>query len=215
MGKAERATHRKGKTQMATTSKKVKQDTTFSPVSSPAITSAWSHLVVVSTTGEQEAIRATLDLAREMKKSTLSIRDIMKAIKETGLESPLVKVSHVEGLVTMLNLQKTAGFSTLPLSKQLSQATAAYKLLGAGNAEQLPSLEAIEKAVTEARKAKNEKSKEEKPAKPAKAKATTADTLKQIRDFIGALDFENVTENEADIVTEIYTIIEAKTLALV
>ena len=198
----------------ATTAKKAVQSTKNSPVSSPAIEKAWSNLVVQTTTSEQGAIRACLDLAKEMKKSTLSIRDIQKAIKQTGLESPFVKVSHVEGLPTMLSLQKVAGFSALPLAKQLSTSTASYKLLGAGIGEQMPSLEALETEIARERKEKNNKASEPKEDKPSKAKATTADTLKSILTFIQALDFEAISETDADLVTEIYTVIEAKTLQL-
>lgn len=192
------------------TSKKAVSSTTFSPVSSPAIEKAWSNLVVVSTTGEQEAIRATLDLAREMKKSTLSIRQIQKAIEQTGLESPFVKVSHVEGLPTMLAMQKVAGFSALPLAKQLSTATASYKLLGAGNGEQLPSLEAIEKANADARAVKNGKSKEEKPAKEAKTQKAKVDTLPAILAYFTALDLSTLKDSDLDLIAEIHATIESK-----
>jgi hypothetical protein len=199
-----------------TTAKKAASSTNNSTVtiSAPKIEKAWSDLVVQTTTSEQGAIRACLDLAREMKKSQLSIRDIQKAIKQTGLESPFVKVSHVEGLPSMLALQKVEGFSALPLAKQLSTSTASYKLLGAGIGEQMPNLDALEKEIARERKEKNDKKSEPKADKPSKAKATPADTLKSILAFIEALDFEAITEAEADIVTEIYTVIEAKTLQL-
>jgi hypothetical protein len=200
----------------ATTSKKAVQGTNNSAVTitAPKIEKAWSDLVVQTTTSEQGAIRACLVLAKEMKASQLSIRDIQKAIKGTGLESPFVKVSHVEGLPSMLALQKVAGFSALPLAKQLSTATASYKLLGAGIGEQMPSLEALETEIARERKEKNNKQSEPKEDKPAKAPKTNADTLRQVLAFIEALDFEAITETEADIVTEIYTVIEAKTLQL-
>lgn len=181
-------------------------------ISAPKIENAWANLVTISNAGEAQAIKACLSLAKEMGNSQLSIRDITKAIKQTGLESPFVKVSHVEGLPTMLQMQKVAGFSALPLSKQLSTAVASYKLLGAGNGEQLGSLEAIEKANAGARKAKVS-AKAEAP-KATKPKATQSDTLKSILAFVSALDFAGITEAEADIVTEIYTVIEAKTLQL-
>jgi hypothetical protein len=200
----------------ATTSKKAVSSTNNSAVtiSAPKIEKAWSDLVVHTTTSEQGAIRDCLVLAKEMKSSQLSIRDIQKAIKQTGLESPFVKVSHVEGLPTMLSLQKVAGFSDLTLAKQLSTATASYKLLGAGIGEQMPNLEALESEIARERKNKNDKKAEPKEDKPSKAKATPTDTLKSILAFIEALDFQAITETEADIVTEIYTVIEAKTLQL-
>jgi hypothetical protein len=197
-------------TTSTTTSKKSVSSTNNSAItiSAPKIEKAWSDLVVISTTGEQEAIRASLVLAKEMKSSQLSIRDIQKAIKQTGLESPFVKVSHVEGLPTMLAMQKVSGFSALPLAKQLSTAVASYKLLGTGIGEQLPSLEAIENANAQARKAKNEKATTPK-VKEGK-KATTADTLKHILAFITALDMGSLTEIEEGYVAEIESTLSFK-----
>jgi hypothetical protein len=187
-----------------TTSKKAVHSTNNS-----AIAKAWSELVVISTTGEQEAIRACLNLAKQMKASSITVRETMKVIKDTGLESPFVKVSHVEGLPTMLSMQKVAGFSALPLSKQLSTATASYKLLGAGNGEQLSSVEAIEKATAGARKAKSEKAG---APKAPKAKATQADTLASILAFITALDFSTIEEGskEETLIVEIQATLEGK-----
>lgn len=207
---ANRSSQTKGtKMTKATTSKKAVQSTNNSTVtiSAPKIEKAWSELVVISTTGEQEAIRAVLNLAKEMKASALSIRDIQKAIKQTGLESPFVKVSHVEGIPTMLAMQKVAGFSALPLAKQLSTAVASYKLQGAGIGEQLPSLEAVEKANASARKAKNEKTP---TPKAPKAKMTVRDTLTQILAFANALDVESIGESDYDLVLEIAAVLEQK-----
>jgi hypothetical protein len=188
-----------------TTSKKAVSSTNNSAVmiSAPKIEKAWSDLVVQTTTSEQGAIRACLDLAREMKKSQLSIRDIQKAIKQTGLESPFVKVSHVEGLPSMLAMQKVEGFSALPLAKQLSTATASYKLLGAGIGEQMPNLDALENEIARERKEKNNKKSEPKEEKPAKAPKSNADTLKSILAYFTALDVSTLNESEADIIAEI------------
>ena len=207
---ANRSSQTKGKKMTkATTSKKAVSSTNNSAVtiSAPKIEKAWSDLVVISTTGEQEAIRAVLNLAKEMKASALSIRDIQKAIKQTGLESPFVKVSHVEGIPTMLAMQKVAGFSALPLAKQLSTAVASYKLQGAGIGEQLPSLEAVEKANASARKAKNDKAP---TPKAPKAKMTVRDTLTQILAFANALDVESIGEADYDLVLEIAAVLEQK-----
>ena len=195
-----------------TTAKKSVQDTNNSTtvITAPKISDAWSALVVQTTTSEQGAIRACLDLAREMKKSALSIRDIQKVIKATGLESPFVKVSHVEGLPSMLALQKVAGFSALPLAKQLSTATASYKLLGAGIGEQMPNLEALETEIARERKNKNDKPKEDKPAKEAKAPKTNADTLKSVLAYFTALDLATLTDAELDLIAEIHATIENK-----
>jgi len=180
------------------TSKKAKPDTNNS-----AIAKAWSEIVVISTTGEQEAIRACLNLAKQMKASSITVRETMKVIKETGLESPFVKVSHVEGLPTMLSLQKVAGFAGLSLAKQLSTATASYKLLGAGIGEQLPSLEALESEIARERKNKNDKKGEPKSAKEAKTPKTNADTLKSILAYFTALDVSTLNESEQDLIAEI------------
>lgn len=180
-------------------------------ISAPKIEKAWSDLVVISTTGEQEAIRAVLNLGKEMKASALSIRDIQKAIKQTGLESPFVKVSHVEGIPTMCAMQKVAGFAQLSLAKQLSTAVAAYKLQGAGIGEQLPSVEAVEKANASARKAKSQKAT---TPKAPKADATQADTLASILAFITALDFSTIEEGskEETLIVEIQATLEGKML---
>jgi hypothetical protein len=191
-------THRNEKTQMTSTSKKVKPDTNNSTVAR-----LWSDLVVQTTTSEQGAIRACLELAKEMKRSSITVRETMKVVKETGLESPFVKVSHVEGLPTMLSLQKVAGFTALPLAKQLSTATASYKLLGAGIGEQMPSLEALETEIARERKAKNDKKAEPKSAKEAKSPKTNADTLKSILAYFTALDVSTLNESEADLIAEI------------
>lgn len=187
---------------MTSTTKK-----SVSSTNNSAIAKSWSNLVVVSTTGEQEAIRACLDLAREMKKSSITVREAMKVIKETGLESPFVKVSHVEGLPTMLSLQKVAGFSSLNLAKQLSTATASYKLLGAGNGEQLGSAEALETAIAQQRKIKNEKSATPKNEKSAKGKK---DTLAEILAYFTALDFSTLDEAQQDKIAEINAVLDYK-----
>ena len=176
-------------------------------ISAPKIEKAWSDLVVISTTGEQEAIRAVLNLGKEMKASALSIRDIQKAIKQTGLESPFVKVSHVEGIPTMCAMQKVAGFAQLSLAKQLSTAVAAYKLQGAGIGEQLPSVEAVEKANASARKAKSQKAS---TPKAPKASMSVRDTLTQILAFANALDVESIGESDYDLVLEIAAVLEQK-----
>ena len=181
-----------------TTAKKTVHSTNNSTVAR-----LWSDLVVQTTTSEQGAIRACLELAKEMKKSSITVRETMKVVKETGLESPFVKVSHVEGLPTMLSLQKVAGFNALPLAKQLSTATASYKLLGAGIGEQMPSLEALEAEIARERKNKNDKKGEPKSAKESKSPKTNADTLKSILAYFTALDVSTLNESEQDLIAEI------------
>ena len=188
---------------MTTTSKKAKPDTNNS-----TIARLWSDLVVQTTTSEQGAIRACLELARQMKKSSITVRETMKVVKETGLESPFVKVSHVEGLPTMLALhQNLAGFAGLPLAKQLSTATASYKLLGAGIGEQMPNLEALETEIARERKAKNDKKNETKDPKTPK---TPKNTLAEILAYVTALDFVSVSESEQDLIAEIHAVLDYK-----
>jgi hypothetical protein len=103
----------------------------------------------------------------------------------------------------MLALQGVAYFSALPLAKQLSTATASYKLLGAGVGEQMPTLEALEKEIARERKAKNDKKAEPKSAKEAKSPKTNADTLKSILAYFTALDVSTLNESEADLIAEI------------
>jgi hypothetical protein len=203
-------THGNGNTKM-TTSKKSVQGTKNSPVviSAPRIEIAWNKIVEVSINGEQATIQEVLNLGKEMKSSQLSIRDIMKAIESTGLKSPFIKVSHVEGIPTLCAMQKVAGFSTLPLAKQLSTAVASYKLLGAGIGEQLPSLEAIEKANAQARKIKHEKAQEGKAQEGTqkesskKAPKSNAETLKSILAYFTALNVSTLNEAEQDLIAEI------------
>jgi hypothetical protein len=187
-------THGNGNKEM-TTSKKVVPDTNNS-----TIARLWSELVVQTTTSEQGAIRACLVLAKQMKSSSITVRETMKVVKETGLESPFVKVSHVEGLPSMLALQNVKGFPELTLAKQLSTATASYKLLGAGIGEQMPSVDALESEIARERKNKNEKKAQAKETKPAK---TNADTLKSILVYFTSLDTSILSEDEKDMVSEI------------
>ena len=186
---------------MTTASKKVKPDTNNS-----TIARLWSDLVVQTTTSEQGAIRACLELARQMKKSSITVRETMKVVKETGLESPFVKVSHVEGLPTMLALhQNVAGFAGLPLAKQLSTATASYKLLGAGIGEQMASLDALDTEIARERKNKNDKK-----TKEPKTPKTPKNTLAEILAYVTALDFVSVSESEQDLIAEIHAVLDYK-----
>ena len=160
-------------------------------------------IVSTSATGEKLTLMACLDLAKEMKKSSITVRETMKVVKDTGLESPFVKVSHVEGLPTMLALQSVPNFCALPLAKQLSTATASYKLLGAGIGEQMPSLEALEAEIARERKNKNDKKAEPKSAKESKSPKTNADTLKSILAYFTALDTSTLVEAEQNLIAEI------------
>lgn len=170
-------------------------------ITAPKITSAWLKVVEVTGKNEVENIKAVEVLVGAMKDSQLSIRDIQKVIKETNRESATLKVSHIEGLITWSALRaKFADFRELPLTNQLAQAVASYKLLGAGNAEKMPSLEVLQEEVKSARKAKN--SKNLKP-KNSKTKTTNKEVLSGFLTFLKALNAEALTDAEIDLLADI------------
>ena len=186
--------------QMATKSKAPKAEV---KVTAPKIAKAWLNVVEVSAKNETENINAILALVAEMDKSALSIRDIMKVIKETNRESAVLKVSHVEGLKTWAEMRgKFAEFSALPLSNQLAKATAAYKLLGSGKPENMKSLEVVEREVKTARKAKATKAKQNPTSAPKKT-ATTLSALKDVLKFISSLNADTLTDDEISVLAEI------------
>ena len=183
---------------MATKAKAPKAKAT---ITAPAIKTAW--LKVVETTAKNEAgnIKAIETLVVEMRKSALSIRDIQAVIKDTKRESAVLKVSHIEGLITWSDMRaKFADFAEAPLANQLSLAVASYKLLGAGNATKLPSLEVVKTETANARKAKNDKTK---APKTAKAKTTNKEVLQGFLTYLNALNAETLTDTEMDILSDI------------
>lgn len=169
-------------------------------ITAPKITSAWLKVVEVTGKNEVENISAINSLVGAMRDSQLSIRDIQKVIKDTNRESAVLKVSHVEGLITWSEMrEKFADFRDLPLTSQLAQAVAAYKLLGAGNAEKMPSLEVVKNETKTARKAKNSK----KSAPKAKAKTTNTEVLAGFAKFLDSLDAESLTDADLDLMADI------------
>lgn len=180
------------------------------PVTSPALISAWSKVVATTGKADSDCIASVLELAKVRKASTLTRAEVKAAIKATGQESKLVTIGQIDGLVTMLELQKFPEFAALPLKDQLSQANAAYKFCGLGNAEQMPNYEAVKTEVKTLRKAKNSKQNAQKPAKEAKApkaKATDAELLAEAILFIASLP---VTEEIADMLAELDATVSAK-----
>lgn len=170
-------------------------------ITAPKITSAWLKVVEVTGKNEVENVNAINALVGAMKDSQLSIRDIQKVIKDTNRESAVLKVSHVEGLITWSEMrEKFADFRELPLTSQLAQATASYKLLGAGNAAKMPSLEIVKDEVKSARKAKN--SKKSSPKTP-KSKTTNKEVLQGFLNFLNALNAESLTDSEIDLLSDI------------
>lgn len=180
---------------MATSSKKV------APVviSAPKIETAWKNLCTVTSKNDGLARQAIERLAKEIKASRLSIRDAQKVIRETKVESSLVKVSHIEGLPTWLELQKFGSFTAMDLDRQLSSAVASYKLLGSGAAENLESYEAVAKATKAARKVKNSKPKASTPKASKDKVASDLDVIKAFTAYVASLDFDALgdAENEA------------------
>lgn len=178
-------------------------------VTSPKIATAWNNIVSVTSTNENENIKAIEGLVVAMKASKLSIRDIMQVIKDTKKESSVISVSHVEGLATWSALRaKFSEFKALPLSKQLSTATAGYKLLGAGHTEALETFEGATKAIKDARKVKADKAKESAKSEP-KAKAPK-NTLKEILTYIRALDTAQISEEDSELLVEIHAELDYK-----
>jgi hypothetical protein len=178
-----------------------------SAVISPALNTAW--LKVVETTGkaDTDCIKAVLELAKVRKASTLTRAEVKGSIKATGKESKLITIGQIDGLVTMLELQKFAEFKALPLKNQLSEANAAYKFCGAGNAEQMPNYQAVKAEVKTMRKAKNDKANTPKDPKTPKAKRTDAELLADAILFISAL---KVTEEIGDMLAELEATVNAK-----
>ena len=114
---------------------------------------------------------------------------------------------QIDGLVTMLELQKFAEFKALPLKNQLSEANAAYKFCGSGNAEQMPNYDAVKAEVKTMRKAKNTKSATPKTDKTPKAKATDAELLADAILFISSLE---VTEEIGLMLAELDATVNSK-----
>lgn len=191
---------------------KAKATTKAAPVtiSAPKISTAWNKVCTTSAKSESDIIAAIENLSAVMVlESGLSVRDVKKVISDTGKVSSFVSVSHVAGLPTWSKLRALhADFRALPLAKQLSTASASYDLLGAGNGEQIKTLDALTKEIAMVRKAKNSKSaKSETPAKSAKA---PKDTLKEILAYFTALDFAGLTEDQQDQIAEIHAVLEGK-----
>lgn len=177
------------------------------PITAPKITNAW--LALCDTTAKNDIVNiAKIEiLTNEIITSQLSIRDVMKVIKESPAKSSIVKVSHIEGLTTWLHLRKDKNFQALDLDKQLSAAVSAYKLLGVKTAQGLKTFDAVAKATKDARATKNAKGK----ATPAKkAKVTDAETLAAMTKYIIALDFHKLDDKTHDMVADLLITLEQK-----
>lgn len=185
---------------MSTKTKQVKKQEVI--IKAPKITSAWLKVVEVSNKSEADITNAILALYGAISSSKISRNDARKVCKETNKEGSVLKFSHIEGLDTWAEMRKKfAEFSLLPVASQLSQSTAAYKLLGAGKAEKMPSLEVVKNEVATARKAKNSKSKTS--SVKEKQTASVKENLENVRKFIYALNPADLTEAERDILADI------------
>ena len=180
-----------------------KATTTKAPVviTAPKITTAWINLCVATTQNEKDSTAQVMALAKEISASALSIRDVIKVIKDSGQISPIVKSSHVEGLTTFAKLMGDKDFQALPLAQKLSNAVAAYKLLGVEVAQNLPTFEVVKSEVKKARKTKAQKAKT--TPKATTKKAGNSDVLKAFLAWTLSTDFSTLTDKEIDMLNEI------------
>jgi hypothetical protein len=150
----------------------------------------------------------------ESRLSVTEQKKFIKGLEDGGKVSSFIKSSHAPALLTWSKLRTLhADFRALPIAKQLSTASASYDLLGAGNGEQIKTLDALTKEIATVRKAKNSKSATPKAGKPAKAKKTVRETLKDILAFANSLDESSIAEEDFDILLEIAGVLEQKTQA--
>ncbi len=197
-------------------------------ISSPKVANAWTDIVTVSGVADIEigkaqgvlsaTVQAQLDivtasilnLAKVMtKESGLSVRDVVKVIKEQGGESSFIKVSHVQALPTFARMRSSVeGFKALPLAKQLSTATASVELLGTGNGETL-TIDALNTEIARERKAKNAKRSTPKD-EPKKAKADLTATLKAVYVMISSLNEDEIKDSHIEQFNDIMAIFEQK-----
>jgi hypothetical protein len=180
-----------------------KATTTKAPVviTAPKITTAWINLCVATTQNEKDSTAQVMALAKEISASALSIRDVIKVIKDSGQISPIVKSSHVEGLTTFAKLMGDKDFVALPLAQKLSNAVAAYKLLGVEVAQNLPTFEVVKSEVKKARKNKANKAKATTTTKPKKA--NNSDVLKAFLAWSLSTDMSTLSDKEIDMLNEI------------
>jgi hypothetical protein len=147
--------------------------------------------------------------------SRLSVSDqkrFIKGLEDSGKVSSFVKSSHAPALPTWSKLRALhAEFRALPIAKQLSTASASYDLLGAGNGEQIKTLDALMKEIATIRKAKNEKS--AKAPKSEKSAKAPKDTLAEILAYFTALNFSELSEDQQDQISEINAVLESKMIS--
>jgi hypothetical protein len=185
-------------------------------IKAPKLVSAWNEVCSTSAKSENEIVKAIENLSATMKlESRLTVAEqkkFIKGLEDGGKVSSFIKSSHAPALLTWSKLRSLhADFRALPIAKQLSTASASYDLLGAGNGEQIKTLDALTKEIATVRKAKNDKSaktpKGEKSAKVAK------DTLADVLAYFTALDFASLSETQQDQIAEIHAVLEGKMIS--
>lgn len=202
-------------TTATTTAKKAPKSAVV--IKAPKLVSAWNGVCTTSAKSENEIVKAIENLSATMKlESRLTVAEqkkFIKGLEDSGKVSSFIKSSHAPALLTWSKLRALhADFRALPIAKQLSTASASYDLLGAGNGEQIKTLDALQKEIATVRKAKNEKSAKA-PKETAKAKAPK-DTLAEILAYFTALDLETLSESQLDTIAEIHAQIESKVGAM-
>lgn len=183
-------------------------------ITAPAITSAWSQICADSTKADSVNVKNVETLAKAIKASQLSVRDVIAVIKDSKRETSVMSTSHVEGLGVWLEMRVSKEFRELKLAKQLSTASSAFSLLGVETAKALaPKFETITNEIKTARKAKALKAKGTAPV-AKKGKVSLDDSLSAVLALISTLDFEGLTDKQHDLIAEISSTIESKALAL-
>ena len=182
-------------------------------ITAPAISTAWAALCSASGKADAVNLKNVEALAKAVKESQLSTRDVIAVIQASKKESSVMSASHVEGLGVWLEMRVTKEFRALPLSKQLSTATAAFKLLGVNTAKALaPKLDVALNEIKAARKAKALKAKGVAPVAKA-GKVSLDDSLAAVLALMTSLDFSALSDKQYDLVAEIQVTIESKVMA--
>lgn len=176
-------------------------------ITAPKITTAWINLCVTTTQNENDSTAQVVLLGKEIASSQLSIRDVMKVIDDSKQVSPIVKKSHIEGLTTFVKLMGDKDFQALPLAQKLSNAVAAYKLLGVEVAQGLPTFEVVKSEVKKARATKAKKAKAT-GSKATTKKAGNSDVLKAFLAWTLSTDFTTLSDKEIEMLNEIQASLE-------
>ena len=187
-------------------------------IKAPKIVTAWNGVCSVSGKAENEIVKAIESLHETLtNESRLSVADkkkFIKGLEDSGKVSSFIKSSHMPAIPTWSALRALhADFKALPISKQLSTASASYDILGAGKGEEYKTLDILTKEIATMRKAKHSKAKNVTTPTEPKTPKTPKDTLGNILAFFNSADFDMFTESELDTIAEIAVAIESKTVS--